>query len=262
MNKKYLIAGIICLICAAVFAVLAIGGTALFGPAEPETPPLVQSTPEPGPEPEPEPEPVVSSEPEEPEEPEYQTPIDFAALQEENPDIYGWLEIPGADISYPLLQSAEDDSLYLDHNRNKEPDINGSLFTEHAYNGTDFTDRVTPVYGHNMKSGAMFGKLQKIYTSPEALTSNNEVVVYLPDREIHYTIFAAVPFDTRHLMYSYGFESEDDVELFLSDLAGVRSLSAVYDDSVAVTGSDRLIVLSTCLKGGGNGRFLVVAKEN
>ena len=88
------------------------------------------------------------------------------------------------------------------------------------------------------------------------------MIVYLPEREIHYTVFAAVAFDDRHLMYSYDFQTEDGVQQFLDDLAAVRAIGSSYDESVGATSADHLIVLSTCLKGGGNGRFLVVARED
>lgn len=256
MKKKYIIISAACIICAAVCALIAMFGTGLFGKAEPEAPPMVQPAQE-----EPEPAPAQSASVV-PEETPYTSPIDFEALKAENPDIYGWLEIPNTDISYPLLQSATDDTFYLDHDRDGNSDVNGSLFTEHECNGTDFTDRVTPIYGHHMKSGAMFGNLQQIYSDEETYNASKEVIVYLPEREIHYTVFAAVAFDDRHLMYSYDFQTEDGVQQFLDDLAAVRAIGSSYDESVGATSADHLIVLSTCLKGGGNGRFLVVARED
>ena len=36
-----------------------------------------------------------------------QTPVDFSAWKAVNDEIYGWLEIPDTNISYPVLQSAE-----------------------------------------------------------------------------------------------------------------------------------------------------------
>ena len=58
---------------------------------------------------------------EEPEEPEMtepsvieeegvECPIDFSALQEENPDIYAWIQIPGTCIDYPILCRQGDNS--------------------------------------------------------------------------------------------------------------------------------------------------------
>lgn len=255
MKKRYLVISILCLICAVIFALVAIFGTGLLGKKEPEAPPLAE-TPASS---EPEPEPSASASA--PQESTYTSPIDFDALHAENPDIYGWLEIPNTDISYPLLQSQSDDTFYLDHDRDGNSDVNGSLFTEHACNGTDFTDPVTPIYGHHMKSGAMFGNLQQIYSDTETYETAREIVIYLPEREIHYTVFAAVAFDDRHLMYSYDFQTEQGVQRFLNDLAAVRAIGSSYDSSVSVSGEDHLIVLSTCTNGG-KGRFLVVAKEN
>ena len=40
--------------------------------------------------------------------------IDLSALQEINPDVLGWIEIPGTEISYPILQSDNND-FYLNH---------------------------------------------------------------------------------------------------------------------------------------------------
>ena len=127
---------------------------------------------------------------------------------------------------------------------------------------SDFSGWNNPIYGHHMKSGAMFGNLQQIYSDEETYNASKEVIVYLPEREIHYTVFAAVAFDDRHLMYSYDFQTEDGVQQFLDDLAAVRAIGSSYDESVGATSADHLIVLSTCLKGGGNGRFLVVARED
>ena len=36
--------------------------------------------------------------------PEYHSKIDWQKMHEINPDIYAWIEIPGTDISYPVVQ--------------------------------------------------------------------------------------------------------------------------------------------------------------
>ena len=95
----------------------------------------------------------------------YVCPVDFEALWEINTDVYAWLDIPGTEISYPILQSDEDDDYYLQHNLKQESDSNGVIYTEGSYNGKDFDDPVTVIYGHNMSSGAMCGTLQSIYSS-------------------------------------------------------------------------------------------------
>ena len=37
--------------------------------------------------------------------------IDFAALQEENSDVYAWIYVPGTNVDYPVLQHPEDDMM-------------------------------------------------------------------------------------------------------------------------------------------------------
>ena len=39
---------------------------------------------------------------------------DWAALQAENQDIVGWIYVPGCDISFPVMQS-KDNEYYLNH---------------------------------------------------------------------------------------------------------------------------------------------------
>ena len=264
MKKKYAVCALICLLTGVCIALAAVMGSRLTGGGEPEKPPLAEPSAscEPGP--------VSTSAdggselPEEDltgsEEVAYVSPIDFETLQKSNPDIFGWLEIPGTEISYPLLQSAEDDTFYLDHDVDGNPSAAGALFTESQYNSNDMTDAATVIYGHHMKSGAMFGNLQQIYSDASDFADCDEIVIYLPDRELHYTVFAAVPYDNRHLLQSFYFTSERSYDLCLESIYSVRAISAQFNETLEVAYGDQLVVLSTCLSGNPDGRYLVVAK--
>ena len=191
---------------------------------------------------------------------EYESPVDFEGLWEVNEDIYAWLYIPYTDISYPLLQSPDDDSYYLRRSMERRYDENGVLFTEASYNGTDMTDPVTIVYGHNMKNGLMFSDLQSSYSSAEKLAEHSEIIVYLPDRELHYAVFAAIPFDNRHILCNYDFTNKRIFRLFLNEILSVRALEASFAEDTPVGTDDRVLILSTCLQGNRSNRFLVCAK--
>ena len=78
--------------------------------------PTLAPTPGPVPTPDPEPEDTVPPDPTA----EALAGLDIGALQAENGDVLGWIEIPGTELSYPLLQ-AEDNEYYLTHNWKKEP---------------------------------------------------------------------------------------------------------------------------------------------
>ena len=188
----------------------------------------------------------------------YVSPIDFAALQAENPDIYGWLDIPDTDISYPLLQSREDDTFYLNHDAYKDYNSAGALFTEHRYNKNDMTDPVTVVYGHRQNDGSMFGTLQQTFSDPEGFASHKTIVVYLPDRELRYQVRAALPYDNRHILYQYDFHDTQSYSNFLYSVYNARALGINYAEQ-AMEPDDTLLILSTCLKGNRKNRFLVLA---
>ena len=190
----------------------------------------------------------------------YESPVDFELLQAENADVYAWLDIPGTDISYPVLQHPDDDSYYLRRDWKGNSDPNGVIFSEAGYNSRKFDDPVTVVYGHNMDSGQMFGTLQKVYSSPESLKEHSGIIVYMPDRELHYEVFAAVPFDNRHILYNYDLSDERTFRLLFREILSVRSLEAVFADDAAVSSDDNVLILSTCLAGNNKNRFLVCGK--
>lgn len=191
----------------------------------------------------------------------YISPVDFEALWEVNKDIYAWLYIPGTEISYPLLQHPEDDAYYLKRNMEGKNDSNGSLFTEHSYNGKDFTDPLTIIYGHNMHSGKMFGTVQKVYANQKSLAEHSEIIIFLPDKELHYEVFAAVPFDNRHILYNYDFTNRRTFRLFFNEILSVRALESVVAEDASVRPDDKTVILSTCLLGSKHEkRFLICGK--
>lgn len=135
---------------------------------------------------------TVEAEPEEEKEP-LDIPVDFEALQAENPDIYAWITIPGTNVDYPILQREGDNGYYLNHSVDGAGSIAGAIFTE-DYNSKDFTDPNTIIYGHNMKNGSMFRTLHN-YSDREFFDNNRDITIYMPDKILHYTIFAAYLYD-------------------------------------------------------------------
>ena len=152
MSKKALAAligvlGVLCVACG-VFLLTSRSQPATADPT-PQASPTVKPTAVPTASPT---EPPESSQPEATEEP-YVSPIDFASLQGQNPDIYGWLRIPNTEFDFPLVQREGDDSFYLTHGSDGEENPAGAIFTESAYNSTDMEDPVTVAYGHQMHRG-------------------------------------------------------------------------------------------------------------
>ena len=240
MNKKYLISGIVfsvlCVACIVLTAVFYDTGKVEGGPNnDAPTSSTVHK--------------------------DYKSPVDFEKLWEQNEEVHAWLTIPNTDINYPVVQSKTDDAFYLRRGLDGKYSVNGTLFTEKGYNGTEFSDPVTAIYGHDMKSGAMFGRLQEMYSDYESFEANREIIIYLPDSELHYEVFAAVPYSKRHILHYYGsFKQEDTVSEFLEEIYNVRAFSTNYAEDVTVTEDDKILLLSTCLQGDISKRYLVLAR--
>lgn len=200
---------------------------------------------------------VSETEPPEVTEP-VEIPIDFASLQEENPDIYAWIEIPGTDINYPVLQHATDNGYYLNHTPEGVSAVQGSIYTEN-YNSKDFEDLNTVIYGHNMKNGSMFKPLLR-YEDEDFFNDNREVIIYMPDQIRHYEIFAAYTYDNRHLLFSVNYEDEDSYKEYLEEILSNRDYGALIDRDEELDTTSKILTLSTCVNSGAdNERFLVQA---
>lgn len=189
------------------------------------------------------------------EEPEI--PIDFQALQKLNPDVYAWITVAGTAVDYPIVQSSDDNSYYLNHTVEGEESAEGAIFTE-DYNRKDFEDPNTVIYGHNMKNGTMFRTLHD-FADRSFFDENRDITIYLPDEIRHYKIFAAYLYDSRHLLMSYDFGDKEVFRQYLRGIMEMRDMNAFVDTSMNVTEEDKIITLSTCYKGMDSRRYLVQA---
>lgn len=188
----------------------------------------------------------------------YKSPVDFDKIQKDSPDVFSWIKIDGTDIDYPVAFREGDNSYYLRRDIYGNYDRNGTLFIE-DYNKTDFNDPVTIIYGHHMSSGAMFGRLQEIYTNPETFKAHQKITVYTPEKKLVYRVFCAVPLDNSHILYYNNFNNKLEFEQFFTNVYNTRSLLSVFDEAVKVTPDDRILMLSTCFETDYSRRFVVMA---
>jgi len=192
----------------------------------------------------------------------YVCPVAFDELEQLNEDIYAWLFIPGTDINHPILQSLRgDNDYYLDHTVDHLEDENGCLFTEYLYSDKEFNVPVTVVYGHRRRSGDMFGQLQELYAVKGSLEQYPEIIVFTPEKELHYQVFGETEFSDMHIPNHYKrFHDETLLPVFLEELKRYHTMTKQFDESVVITENDRILILSTCLIQNDNQRFLVLAK--
>ncbi len=174
-----------------------------------------------------------------------ENPIDFASLRVENPDIYAWIYIPDTNVNYPVLQSPTDDSFYLDHDKDGNYSEAGAIYSQLA-NSTDFSDPVTVLYGHNMKSGGMFATLH-YFENKEFFDSHEEMYIYTDGHIYTYKVIAAYQYDNRHILNSFNFADTKVTQQYFDSVLNPNSLVVnVREGTQLAAGSDKIIQLSTC----------------
>lgn len=202
----------------------------------------------------------VETEDEEKEEPFV---VDFQKLKEINPDVVGWMSVPGTPISNVVVK-AEDNDYYLHRNYNGEYSFAGTLFLDYM-NTPEWQDFNTVVYGHNMKNDSMFGTLNK-YKSYDYYTQHPYIEIYVGDDMYRYEVVCARDIDLSGT-YSYVINMETSegyvplTEEAKQTLINEWENTRYYNTGVPMTTEDKYITLSTCVDTlNDNYRFGVTAK--
>lgn len=179
--------------------------------------------------------------------------LDFAALQEDYPDIRAWLTIPGTPVDYPVLQSSTaDPEYYLRRNYRGEYRTAGSLFFQ-----ADCTleGKALVVYGHNMVDGTMFGRLP-MYLDSIFCGDHRRIILQTPDGVREYTVAAVLETDIGQVLFNRTVFGNDGKYLeyvqFLVDNARVKT-------GIPISANNRLLVLATCSYAWPDARIVVVA---
>ena len=185
-----------------------------------------------------------------PEEAAHLAGVNLEALREINGDIVGWIEIPGTEISHPLLQG-QDNQFYLTHNWKKEESAGGSLFLE-VTGSRSLTDFNTIVYGHRMRNETMFGSL-KYYEEPDFWREHPSVYIVLEDAVYRYDIFSAQKAGIKEMVYRLDIEEKGLEEELISWCVE----NSVIDTGIVPAPEDRIVTLSTCTGSGYSRRWIV-----
>ncbi len=189
---------------------------------------------------------------------------ELETLHDQNKDMVGWLTIQGTNIDYPVMMSEEDNGqFYLKHNFYKESDGNGSLFMDYR---NDFVNRDTNIiiYGHNMKSGAMFGTL-KNFESESFLNEHKTIRFDTLYEKGTYEIIGVyrdvVHKDTDYAFRYYDFLTVKNEAEYDAFKVNVTQLDVHGRGNIDTNYGDKLLTLSTCSSYIEDGRLFVVAKK-
>ena len=187
--------------------------------------------------------------------PEYQT------LYSLNKRLIGWVKIDDTYIDYPVLQTVNND-YYLNHNFDQEEDKNGSIFLD---KDCSIYPRSTNLilYGHHMRSGRMFGQLNK-YSSEKFYEEHKyiqfDTIYEKGTYEVMYVFRSKIYEESEIVFKYYQFTDAVSETEFESNMKQMADMS-LYDTGVSAEYGDELLTLSTCDYYTSDGRFVVVAKK-
>ena len=188
----------------------------------------------------------------------------FARLVERNPDFIGWISSEGTNLDYPVMQTGTDrEDYYLRRDFNGEYDNYGTPYLdEHCTLGADDQSTNLIIYGHNMKTGTVFGSLTG-YKEADYYAAHPTIDFDTLYGDATYEVFAAFPIDI-HTDTSFNYTElryiDMDEASFNDFISQVKARSSV-DSGITPVYGDQLLTLSTCEYSVGDGRFVVCARK-
>lgn len=185
----------------------------------------------------------------------------FAALRDQNSDFIGWISIEDTKLDFPVMYAPNNKDFYLRHDFNKEYSVYGVPYLDEKTTlGANDQSENLVIYGHNMKTGTIFG----------CLTGYKEAGYYQQHPYVQfdtvygdgtYEVFAAfsidVAADTSFVYNQYVDMDEDTYDTYVEE---VISRSDV-DTGIRPVYGEQLLTLSTCEYSSDNGRYVVVARR-
>ena len=176
--------------------------------------------------------------------------VDFDALKAVGSDIVGWIYCPDTIINFPVVKGS-DNTYYLKHSYDGEYCYSGSIFVEQL-NSADFSDPNTIIYGHNMKDGLMFGKID-MWADQSYYDAHPDIWLLTPERDYKIRLFSG--YTTPAGSDSYQVFSD-----FGEDFSAYLSMALEQSDFVSPVEpgeEDCCVMLSTCAYVFTNARYVL-----
>lgn len=186
---------------------------------------------------------------------------EYSLIHQKNQRLIGWVKIADTIIDYPVMQTVNNE-YYLDHNFNQEKDRNGCIFMDYQCDVVKGCDNII-LYGHHMKSGKMFGTLNRYSKESyyeEHPTIQFDTIYEKGTYQVMYVFRSKVYSEEEVTFKYYQFINAVSEKEFNSAMIEMAELS-LYDTGVTAEYGDQLLTLSTCDYQEKKGRFVVVAKK-
>lgn len=169
--------------------------------------------------------------------------LDWNTLRAINPDVVGWVYIPGTQVNYPIVQ--RDNSYYLRHDFRGSTGWlaqYGAIFLDEN-DSPDFSDEGVFIYGHHMNDGSMFAQVDAMSNQSE-FDAHRTVYVLTPQKNYRLQTFSIVHCAGNAKIVQTSFASDAARADYLLDK--VQTASAASADAAQAVGANRFFALVTC----------------
>lgn len=111
--------------------------------------------------------------------------VDWGYWKDVNPDIVGWVTVPGTGIDYPILQASESDpDFYLHHDAYRKWSVYGVPYLDASCAGGGLLgSRNAVVFGHHMNDGSMFAPFARFSTDEGFARDHARILVQTPSEK-------------------------------------------------------------------------------
>ena len=174
-------------------------------------------------------------------------------LQEINPEVFGWIDIYGTNIDYPIVQTSNNEK-YLSTDAMGKYSVSGSIFLDYR-NKKDFIDFNNIIYGHSMSHNAMFGDV-KDFTNKKFYDEHKYGDIFFDNKHHGLRIVGFVETDAyKSGLYRPRIISEEEKLAFLRELDKDSKYEIKAEDKST---ENTYVLLSTCTYVTTNGRDILV----
>jgi len=177
--------------------------------------------------------------------------VDFASLQQQNPDIIGWIYSAGTPINYPVVQG-ESNEEYLYRMANRTNNRSGSIFLD-CQNDSELLDENSILHGHNMSNGSMFAELLK-YSDQKYYNEHPRIWLVTPEETYSLELFAGFVTASDSEVWKLTFPEEEDFTEWKSKMVKY----SYFQSQVTPQEGEKVMTLSTCTYDFDGARFVVM----
>lgn len=170
--------------------------------------------------------------------------VDFDELEAINPDVVGWIYVPGTPINYPVVQTT-DNTTYLRKLFDGTPNGSGTVFMDFDDTAPGGIDQQTTLYGHHTQDGKMFRAID--YALDQDKFDQIDAVYYMT-REATYVCRPLMDCLVEDTFTDARIATFEDEGAFSSHLTTMRGMakSVAEDVDERQASAENVLTLVTC----------------